>query len=262
MDIRAWLTAHPRLPAQKRPRAFEINFSRLRAYLECPWEYKLRFVDFARQPPSAPSSLGMTIHKALESFHREEAPDLPRLLELYDKHFHHAGFADPLEKDQCYRKGESMLKRYWKDEESRRTRAAYMEREFFFPLGPHTVRGMIDRVDEHPDGRFEVIDYKTGAEGESGEISFFQDLQLKIYGLGCKEGLGIDPAMLTLYYVATGHRKTVDYDESGEEELRELLWRAADLMAAGRHLPPETSFCPSCVFRRTCQFSVSIASDA
>ncbi|MBI5201190.1 MAG: PD-(D/E)XK nuclease family protein [Elusimicrobia bacterium] len=259
MEVRAWLDAHPAPPAQKRPREFEINFSRLRAYLECPWEYKLRFVDWQRQPPSAPGSLGMTVHKALESFHREEAPDLARLLELYDKHFHHAGFADPKEKELWYKKGQAMLKKYWKDEESRRTKAGYMEREFIFPLGPHTVRGMIDRVDEHPDGRFEVIDYKTGAEGEAGESAFFQELQLKIYGLGCKEALGLDPALLTLYYVATGHRKTVDYDDSGEEELKELLTRAAVLMAAGQHLPANTSFCPSCVFRKTCQFSVAPA---
>ncbi|MBI4349518.1 MAG: PD-(D/E)XK nuclease family protein [Elusimicrobia bacterium] len=257
MNLPAWLAAHPAPPAQKRPRSFEINFSRLRAYLECPWEYKLRFVDGRRQPFTPASALGMTIHKALEAFHREEAPDLGRLLELYERHFHHAGFDDPRLKEQWYKKGEGMLRRYWKDEEGRRTRAAYMEREFIFPLGPHTVRGMIDRVDEHPDGRFEVIDYKTGAEGEAGESSFFQDLQLRIYGLGCKEALGFDPALLTLYYVATGHRKTREYDASGEGELQALLGRAADLMAAGKLLPPDTSFCPSCVFRKTCQFSVA-----
>lgn len=257
MDLKAWLEAHPAPPQQKRPRSFEINFSRLRAYLECPWEYKLRFVDFRPQPPTPPSSLGMTVHRALESFHREDGADLGRLLELYDKHFHHSGYPDPAVKEQWYRKGEQMLKRYWKDEESRRTQVAYCEREFVFPLGPHTVRGMIDRVDEHPDGRFEIIDYKTGPEGEAGEASFFQDLQLRIYGLGAREGLGVDPAWLTLYYVATGTRRTVEYDASGEEELTAVLWRAADLMAAGKHLPPDTSFCPSCVFRKSCQFSVA-----
>lgn len=257
MDVQAWLEAHPAPPAQKRPRSFEINFSRLRAYLECPWEYKIRFVEGRPQPPTPPSSLGMAVHKALESFHREDSGEFPRLLELYDKHFHHSGYPDPHVKAQWYRKGQDILKRYWKDEASRRTRVAYVEREFLFELGPHTVRGMIDRVDEHPDGRFEVIDYKTGPEGEAGEARFFQDLQLRIYGLGAREGLAVEPAWLTLYYVATGHRRTVEYDPAGEEELSALLWRAADLMAAGRHAPPDTTFCPACAFRRDCQFSTA-----
>lgn len=259
MDIQAWLAAHPAPPRQKRPRSFEINFSRLRAYLECPWEYKLRFIDHQPQPFTPASSLGMTIHKALESFHRVDGAELPGLLELYDKHFHHAGYPDPQVKAQWYKKGEEILKRYWKDEQERRTRVAYCEREFLFELGPHRVRGMIDRVDEHPDGRFEIIDYKTGPHGEAEDARFFQDLQLRIYGLGARDGLAIQPAWLTLYYVATGHRRTVDYAESGEEELEALLWRAADLMAASKTLPADTSFCPSCVFRRSCHFSVATA---
>lgn len=257
MDVEAWLAAHPAPPPQKRPRSFEINFSRLRAYLECPWEYKLRFVDGRPQPPTPASSLGMTIHRVLESFHREDAADFERLSELYDRHFHHAGYGDETVKSQWYKKGKAILARYWKDEQERRTRIVSVEREFLFELGPHRVRGMIDRIDEHPDGTFEVIDYKTGPAGEAGESSFFQDLQLRIYGLGAREGLAIEPARLTLYYVATGTRRTVDDGGSGEEELEALLWRAADLMAAGKVMPPETAFCPACLFRKTCQFSVA-----
>ena len=257
MNIQAWLEAHPAPPAQKRPRSFEVNFSMLRAYLECPWEYKLRFVDRVPQPPSPASSLGMTIHRALESFHREDGADAARLMELYDSHFHHAGYADDAVKAQWYRKGEAILKRYWKDETGRRTRVTAVEREFLFELGPHAVRGMIDRIDEHPDGRFEVIDYKTGPQGEAEESAFFQDLQLRVYGLGAREGLAIEPAWLTIYYVVTGHRRTVELDPTREEEVKALLWRAADLMASGKRLPPDASFCPSCVFRRTCQLSVA-----
>ena len=36
-----------------------------------------------------------------------------------------------------------------------------MEWSFALPLGPLTVRGKIDRIDRHADGRVRVIDYKT-----------------------------------------------------------------------------------------------------
>ena len=38
----------------------------------------------------------------------------------------------------------------------------WFERNFSFRIGPHLLRGRVDRVDRHPDGSYELIDYKTG----------------------------------------------------------------------------------------------------
>ena len=255
MNLSDWTSAHPAPPPQKRPRKAELNYSRLRAYIECPWLYKLRYVDFVPQPPSARASLGMTIHKALESYHREDAAELPRLLELYDRHFHHAGFTTPEAKAEWYKKGEAVLRRYFKDELGRRTEILALEREFLFELGPHVVRGTIDRVDRHPDGRVEIIDYKTGLDQET-QADLAGNLQLAIYGLGAREGLGLEPSTLTLYYVAAGTRVSVPYDASREDELKAFLSRAGDLLAAADYRP-DTSFCPACMFRDSCTFSVA-----
>ena len=41
-------------------------------------------------------------------------------------------------------------------------RTVQVEWAFRVPLGPLELRGKIDRIDRHPDGRVRVIDYKTG----------------------------------------------------------------------------------------------------
>ena len=46
----------------------------------------------------------------------------------------------------------------------RSARVIGLEKEFVWTLGAHEVRGMIDRVDQGPDGAYELIDYKTGPD--------------------------------------------------------------------------------------------------
>ena len=42
----------------------------------------------------------------------------------------------------------------------------WFEKAFTFKLGPHVLRGRVDRVDQLPGGEYELIDYKTGPAEE------------------------------------------------------------------------------------------------
>ena len=61
----------------------------------------------------------------------------------------------------------------------------WFERGFSFKLGPHLVRGRVDRVDELPDGSFELIDYKTGRPKSEDDLR--DDVQLSLYQLAARE---------------------------------------------------------------------------
>ncbi len=228
----------------------EINFTHFRVYRECPWKFKLLYRDGERIAPSPAASLGLTLHRALEAFHREGGDDLKLLLSLYRDHWVDAGFEDPALGKTWRRKGRRMLERFFADERGRRTRIEGVEREFLYPLGRHSVRGMIDRIDQHPDGRFEIIDYKTGAEVMG---SLEESLQLRFYALGAKEGLGIEPSIITFHYLASGKTASVDYDPGAEEALKADILRAADAIEKGA-FPPDTGFCPRCGLRKTCLY--------
>ncbi|MDE2236990.1 MAG: PD-(D/E)XK nuclease family protein, partial [Elusimicrobia bacterium] len=120
------------------------------AWRRGPAEYKLRFVDGRRPPLDEPSSLGISLHRALERYHRAGEPGWEALAQAYEAEFLRAGYPDEEARERWRRKGLRILKAYQRGESSRRTKILGNEREFVFPLGRHTVRGMVDRIDLHP----------------------------------------------------------------------------------------------------------------
>ncbi|MCX5795000.1 MAG: PD-(D/E)XK nuclease family protein [Elusimicrobia bacterium] len=232
----------------------EISFTRLRVYRECPWKYQLQFVAGWRIPLTPPGSLGLSLHRTLECFHRRDNPSEDDLWACYESRWLSAGYSDEQARESWRGKGRRILERYLADERERRAVIEAVEREFIYPLGRHEVRGMIDRIDRHPDGRLEVIDYKTYGSGD--EKGPRDGLQLRFYGLGCREALAKEPDLLTWYFVAESRKITVPYDAAGEEGLKALILETADRIEAGK-FPPDTSFCPRCDFRQRCTHSVA-----
>jgi len=231
----------------------EISFTKLRVYRECPWKYQLQFVGGWRIPLTPAGSLGLSLHRALECFHRKDSPSDDDLWACYESRWLSAGYADEQVRESWRGKGRRILQRYLADERDRRTVIKAVEREFVYPLGRHEVRGMIDRIDRHPDGKLEVMDYKTYGDGSALEPR--DELQLRFYGLGCREALAKEPDLLTLYFVAVSRKVTVPYDRSGEESLKSMIVEAADRIESAK-FPPDTSFCPRCDFRQRCSCSV------
>lgn len=255
--IRRWLDARPAPPKAAKPWGVELSYSQVRTYLDCPWLYKLRYEDGWRTAWTPASSLGVSIHRALERFHRLEPPaGESELSDAYEAGWLGEGYASASEQMEWHAKGGEILRAYWAAESGRPARIVAVEREFAFPLEAHTVRGMIDRIDRRPDGSIEIIDYKTHLDLVA-EDEVARDLQLRTYALGARECLGLEPAWLTLYYVAAGRRISVPYDPSGEAEVRELFARIADLISHGKSFTPDTTHCPSCPLRLRCAYSTA-----
>jgi DNA helicase-2/ATP-dependent DNA helicase PcrA len=254
--IDEWLEKNPAPKKQAREVGVEISYSQLRCYLECPWQYKLRYKERWRSPHTPASALGVSIHRALEAYHRGGGGTLDDLHQAYEESWVHEGFPDPATQMEWYKKGEDILDRFHAQDQKREGEIEYLEREFFFPLGPHMVRGIVDRIDRRPDGTVEVIDYKTFPEAK-GEEEVKENLQLTVYGLGAEEGLGLDPKWLSLYFVAVGKKVTVPYDRERAAEVRRLFERVADCIALGKKYPPDTSFCGSCGLAERCSQAVS-----
>ena len=229
----------------------ELSFTKLRIYRECPWKYRIQFVEGRRTPLSPAGSLGLSLHRALERFHGRHCPPPGELRRGFEERFLAAGYPDAEARRTWLAKGVRILERYEAADLERRTEVVCVEREFVYPLGGHEARGMIDRVDRHPDGRLEIIDYKTaaGAHAEPADV-----LQLRFYGLGVKESFAWQPALLSDYFIADIRKETFPYDPAGEDELKSLIVRTAGLIEAGG-FAPDTSFCPRCVFRDDCVHS-------
>lgn len=232
----------------------EISFTRWRVYRECPWKYKLHFVDGLKIAPTARSSFGLSLHRAIEAWRDAGDDSLDALLDALDAHWDDRGYADEAEESRWRRKAERALSRWHGEETSRRAKVVASEKEFLWSLGDHTARGMVDRVEQRPDGGYELVDYKTGDAPTEAQVA--ADRQLRFYALGAKRGLGLAPAWLTVDALAAGARVSAPYDGKDEEALAADIMKAAAAIESGS-FAPDTSFCPRCDFRKTCSYSVA-----
>lgn len=228
----------------------EISYTRYRIYRECPWKYKLIFVDGRRIPLNPKSSFGLSVHRALEAWLASGDDSIDAMFDALKSRWLTDGYPDETTEARWYSKAERTLARFHGEELSRRSRAVAVEKEFFWTLGRHTVRGMIDRIDQGPDGAYELIDYKTGPVAPT-PAQLAADAQMRFYALGARRGLGLNPATLTVDCVTAGERVSVPCDPSRDEALAADIAAAADAIEAGR-FGPDTRYCPRCDFRLDC----------
>ena len=99
-----------------------------------------------------------------------------------------------------------------------RRRPHAVEAAFALPIGGRVVRGRIDAVYDLGDGRWEVVDWKTGDEPAD-------PLQLAVYRLAWARLVGVDPSAVdgVFLHVAGGQEVRYGEDLPGEVELAELL---------------------------------------
>ncbi|MCW2499627.1 MAG: UvrD/REP helicase [Frankiales bacterium] len=92
-----------------------------------------------------------------------------------------------------------------------------VEAGFALPLAGRVVRGRIDAVYDLGDGRWQVVDWKTGREGAD-------PVQLAVYRLAWARLVGVEPSAVTasFLYVRSGTQVVHD-DLPGEQELAALL---------------------------------------
>ncbi len=234
----------------------EISFTRYRIYRECPWKYKLLFVDGRQIPLTPKSSYGLSMHRALEAWLSGGELSLGTLLAALRSRWLSTGYPDEDSEARAYSKAERALTRFYGEEESRRARTICVEKEFFFASGAHQVRGKIDRVDQGPDGAYEIVDYKTGPGVPTAE-QVEKDVQMRFYALGAQRGLHLPrPETLTVDCVTVGERVSAPYDAAGEDALDADIRAAASGIEAAV-FSPDTRYCPRCDFRKECPYSAA-----
>ena len=228
----------------------ELNFSKIKTYRECPLLYKYKYIEGKREGLVPASSLGVSIHRTLEEYHRQ-SNDPSELLSYYDDMWLGAGYASAGEQMEWYLKGKKMLETYQEREYERKTTVDSTEREFIFQEGAWTLRGKIDRIDKHPDGSWEVIDYKTGTDVDLSQ-PITDSLQLGIYAVGARRAWHLERGIATFYFVAFDQTQSAPFEAFDEQKILETFIKTGEKIVA-QDFTPNTSHCANCPFNTRCE---------
>ena len=143
------------------------------------------------------------------------------------------------------------LREYWEADRTRESEPVSFERSFSFKLGPHLLRGRVDRVDRLPDGGHELIDYKTGKQRTAEQLR--EDIQLSLYQMGAREAWGMQTSAQSYYYVMDGEKVPVEHSEAELDRVRATVAEIAEGIQGQEFEPtPSPEICPFCDYRIIC----------
>ncbi len=235
----------------RRGRGLMLSASDIDTYRICPLKYKFARVFRIPQEPTIHQRFGIVLHQVLERFHSQGGGSLESLMELFHASWRRSGFGDSDDELQFRDRAVAALESYWRRDQESDSQAVWFERSFAFKIGPHLLRGRVDRVDRHPDGTYELIDYKTGRAKTEEELR--EDVQLSVYQMGARESWGLETSAQSYFYVLTGENVPVEHSEEELERVRSTVAEIAGGILKQRFEPtPSPDVCRFCDYRIIC----------
>ena len=235
----------------RRGRGLMLSASDIDTYRICPLKYKFARVFRIPQEPTIHQRFGIVLHQVLERFHSQGGGSLGQLRELFEASWRRSGFGDSDDEQQFRARAVAALEDYWRRDRESDSEAVWFERSFAFRIGPHLLRGRVDRVDRHPDGTFELIDYKTGRAKTEEELR--EDVQLSVYQMGARESWGLETSAQSYFYVLTGEKVPVAHSDEELERVRSTVEEIGAGILKQRFEPtPSPEICRFCDYRIIC----------
>jgi putative RecB family exonuclease len=243
-----------------------LSPSRASDFKQCPQLYKFRSIDRLPEPVSVHQARGTTAHLALERLYDLPATDrtADRLYDLFRAAWSELRsteeygdlFDDPEEERAWGVESLGLLRNYFGIEDPTAVVPIDRELDLLEELGDGIViRGILDRMDERPDGELVIVDYKTGkAPPERYAASAF--FAMKIYAVLIRHRLGRTPAELRLLYLNGPTQYAMPVNDKvldGVERQLRALWRSIETaIESDTWTPSPGVLCDWCSFQDIC----------
>lgn len=219
-----------------------LSPSRAGDFLSCPLLFRYRTIDRLPGSSSPEAVRGTLVHQVLEDIFDHPAAERtpatahamlePAWAALRERSGQAREVAATLDEPSWLASAHELLDRWFVLEDPTRLEPAEREAyvEATLPSGL-TLRGVIDRLDEAPDGALRVVDYKTSsAVRESGEQRAL--FQLRLYALALWRTRGVVPSVLQLVYLGeTSEMVRYEPDEQdllATERKIDAVWAAIE----------------------------------
>ena len=231
-----------------------LSASDIETYRSCPLRYKFARVLRIPTEQTLHQRFGIAVHQVLERFHDGGEQTLARINELLDSGWRRAGFGDSETERVLYEKARAALSSYHARLREQDSQPVWFERSFSFRLGPHHLRGRVDRVDrlDGAEGvEYELIDYKTSRPKSAEQLE--DDVQLSLYALAAREDWQLPSSRQAYYYVLDDVKVPVPASEHAVAAVSEIVIDVgAGILAQEFEPTPSHAACSICDYRIVC----------
>ncbi|OGC93073.1 hypothetical protein A2899_04030 [Candidatus Amesbacteria bacterium RIFCSPLOWO2_01_FULL_49_25] len=243
-----------------------LSYSQIQTFLDCPLHYKAKYILKIPTPPSAASSFGNTIHATLKDFYlslrsSQGEGEQSNIIDLLKKNWSSEGYLNKKHEQEYFKKGERYLTEYLKNNFDPKRLPIKLEEPFTVPLSPNLkIGGKIDRVDLLPDGKIEIIDYKTSTTVPT-QKDVDKDLQLSFYALVAtllrEPAFNRRPAdvILSLYFFDQQKKVSTARTIAQLEEAKQQIFSYADQISKSDFHCSGSQLCRICDFKILCDVS-------
>ena len=252
------LPPSPKVPLISKD-GLKLSASKIGAYQKCPLRFKYQHVLSVPSGHSIALKKGNAVHGALDWIVKERMAG------------HEGGIGDAkkmardemasvrnMHENEAYERAESSLDRimdrYAEWESESPNNVVETEVEFTTYMDGIMYKGLIDRVERNADGRYEIVDFKTGASVIKPE-AVETDPQLNIYAHAAKERYDSLPAKASLVYLEKTKKTKREYavtDESLAAGIAAVKECAKDIVDEKFDATPEYDTCRSCPYKSIC----------
>ena len=248
-----------------------FSHSGLSSYEKCPAQFRIRYIDrVAKQDEGIEAFMGKRVHEALEFLYNEilagQIPLLDTVLDKYDalwtEHWHDriAIVKREISVEQTRSIGVACLARYYRNQRPFETPVIHNELNMKFsidPDGAYNLRGIVDRVDQYGNGKYEIHDYKTSGRAMS-QSEANKDRQLALYQIGLTEIFSdVQEVKLVWHFLRQGIRREVVKSAADLDKLIDKIKALINTIrkkekSGGQFKPKESILCNWCYYWEEC----------
>ena len=195
------------------------SFSNLKSFIQCPFEWKLKYIDCEIGIDNDYGEFGSLCHKVLEKYFKGELP-CERLTDYYIECFNNIFIAKNDRTEKLYGIGLNYFANYRKPIEI--DKVIGVEKEVKFDFFGKQFIGFIDLIYQDINGNLIILDHKTAEypfnkngtikKSKIKEFDFYKK-QLYIYCLGVKKLYGRMPQKIGWNFIRDNKIELLDFNE-------------------------------------------------
>jgi len=239
---------------------FTLSPSSIKAYEDCPLKFKYQKIMRIPQPASVATDLGTVIHAVTEEMAEDKARGekltKEKGLEALKDKWIFRSYQNQTDENKALGRAEQMIETYVKWEDDTKNILVETEIPFEVKIGEITFTGRIDRLEKNPEGKYEVVDFKSGSSVKSKNKAKI-DPQLNIYAIAVEKLKGELPVKASLFYVEKD--KMVDYvvsKESVDEAMESIKQMTVEILKENFDATPSFAACKFCSYQTICDAKI------